>query len=117
LRPLRGIRAAVAGTGFIGVHVDVVHLATPNHLHDEQVRATLAAGKHVVCETAAHTSMPAGHAEGFGKTFRERSRAVAAGGPPDEPDYPTFADGHEQALVADAIARSHQEGRWVEVSR
>jgi predicted dehydrogenase len=70
---------------------------------------------------AAHTSMPAGHAEGFGETFRELYRAVyravAAGGPPDEPDYPTFADGHEQALVADAIARSHAEGRWVEVSR
>lgn len=30
--------------------VDGVHLATPNHLHDEQVRAVLAAGKHVVCE-------------------------------------------------------------------
>ena len=65
--------------------------------------------------------MPAGHAEGFGETFRELYRAVyravAAGGPPDEPDYPTFADGHEQALVADAIARSHAEGRWVEVTR
>ena len=70
---------------------------------------------------AAHTSMPAGHAEGFGETFRELYRAVyravAAGGPPEEPDYPTFADGHEQALVADAIAHSHQEGRWVEVQR
>ena len=70
---------------------------------------------------AAHTSMPAGHAEGFGETFRELYRAVyravAAGGPPEEPDYPTFADGHEQALVADAIARSHAEGRWVEVTR
>ena len=30
--------------------VDVVHLATPNHLHYDEVRATLAAGKHVVCE-------------------------------------------------------------------
>src|SRR5919198_6145962 len=30
--------------------VDVVHLTTPNHLHAEQVKATLAAGKHVVCE-------------------------------------------------------------------
>ena len=70
---------------------------------------------------ASHTSMPAGHSEGFGETFRELYRAiyraVAAGGPPDEPDYPTFADGHEQALVADAIARSHAEGRWVEVQR
>jgi predicted dehydrogenase len=30
--------------------VDVVHLTTPNHLHVEQVKAALAAGKHVVCE-------------------------------------------------------------------
>jgi predicted dehydrogenase len=30
--------------------VDVVHIATPNHAHAEQVRAVLAAGKHVVCE-------------------------------------------------------------------
>jgi predicted dehydrogenase len=70
---------------------------------------------------AAHTSQPGGHAEGFPDTFKElyRSvyRAVAAGGPPPEPDYPTFADGHEQALVADAIARSHAERRWVGVER
>jgi predicted dehydrogenase len=30
--------------------VDVVHLTTPNHLHYSQARATLEAGKHVVCE-------------------------------------------------------------------
>jgi predicted dehydrogenase len=70
---------------------------------------------------ASHTTMPAGHAEGFGETFRELYRAVysavAAGGPPAEPDYPTFADGHEQALIGDAIARSHAEGRWVTVQR
>jgi len=30
--------------------VDVVHVATPNHLHAPQVRAALEAGKHVVCE-------------------------------------------------------------------
>jgi predicted dehydrogenase len=30
--------------------VDVVHVATPNHAHAEQVRAVVAAGKHVVCE-------------------------------------------------------------------
>jgi predicted dehydrogenase len=30
--------------------VDVVHIATPNHLHAPQVRAVLDAGKHVVCE-------------------------------------------------------------------
>ena len=30
--------------------VDVVHLTTPNHLHAQQVKQALAAGKHVVCE-------------------------------------------------------------------
>ncbi|GAA3215205.1 Gfo/Idh/MocA family protein [Dactylosporangium siamense] len=30
--------------------VDVVHVCTPNHLHAEQTRQILAAGRHVVCE-------------------------------------------------------------------
>ncbi|MFO1062535.1 MAG: Gfo/Idh/MocA family oxidoreductase [Pirellulales bacterium] len=30
--------------------VDIVHLATPNHLHFEQAQAVLKAGKHVLCE-------------------------------------------------------------------
>ena len=30
--------------------IDVVHVASPNHAHADQVRAILAAGKHVVCE-------------------------------------------------------------------
>src|SRR5689334_10108223 len=30
--------------------VDVVHVTSPNHLHVPQASATLAAGKHVVCE-------------------------------------------------------------------
>jgi predicted dehydrogenase len=63
---------------------------------------------------------PLGHAEGFPDTFkhlyRAVYRAVANGGPPAEPDYPTFADGHEEALIADAIARSHAEQRWVMVN-
>jgi predicted dehydrogenase len=62
---------------------------------------------------------PPGHAEGFPDTFKQLYRAiygaVANGGPPDEPDYPTFADGHEEALIADAVARSHAEQRWVAV--
>ena len=64
---------------------------------------------------------PPGHAEGFPDTFkrlyRHVYRAVAAGGPPDEPDYPTFADGHEEALIADAVAQSHAEQRWVQLGQ
>jgi predicted dehydrogenase len=60
---------------------------------------------------------PPGHAEGFPDTFKALYRAVyaavAAGEPGD--DYPTFADGHDEAVIADAIARSHAEQRWVAV--
>ena len=37
-----------------------------------------------------------------------------AAGEPGE-DYPTFADGHDEAVIADAVARSHAEQRWVAV--
>jgi predicted dehydrogenase len=64
---------------------------------------------------------PSGHAQGFPDTFKALYRsvytAVAAGGPPAEPDYPTFADGHEAALLGDAIARSAAEGRWATIDR
>jgi predicted dehydrogenase len=70
---------------------------------------------------AAVASVPAGHAEGFENTFRELYRAVyravASGGPPDEPDYPTFADGHEETLIGEAIAASAREDRWTDVDR
>jgi predicted dehydrogenase len=70
---------------------------------------------------AAVASVPGGHAEGFENTFRELYRAVyravAAGGPPDEPDYPTFADGHDEALIGEAIAASARDGRWTDVDR
>jgi predicted dehydrogenase len=68
---------------------------------------------------ATRTSLPAGHAEGFADTFKELYRAVygavAAGGMPDEPDFPTFADGHRENVLGEAVALSARERRWVEV--
>ena len=65
------------------------------------------------------SSLPGGHVEGFADTFRALYaavyRAVAAGNPLE--GYPTFADGHDEMLVCDAVARSHREQRWVEVER
>jgi predicted dehydrogenase len=67
------------------------------------------------------TDYPGGHAEGFPDTFKQLYkavyRAVASGGPPAEPDYPTFADGHEELLLGEAIAKSAAEGRWVTLER
>jgi predicted dehydrogenase len=71
-------------------------------------------------EASTRTHLPAGHAEGFGETFKELYRAVytavAAGRPPDEPDYPTFAAGHWENVLGDAVALSNRERRWVEVT-
>jgi len=68
---------------------------------------------------AARTHLPVAHAEGFADTFRELYRAVyddvARGGPSDDPDYPTFRDGHVQNVLGEAVARSNRERRWVEV--
>jgi predicted dehydrogenase len=72
-------------------------------------------------EARARTALPGGHAEGFAETFKELYRAVygavAVGAVPDEPDYPTFADGHWENRLGDAVALSNRERRWVEVTR
>ncbi len=69
----------------------------------------------------AAAALPAGHVEGFGDTFAALFRAiysdVAAGAPSARPLYATFADGHDEMLVGDAIAESARSGRWVTVDR
>jgi predicted dehydrogenase len=69
----------------------------------------------------AAAALPGGHVEGFFDTFCAHFRAVyadvAAGRPSASPVYPTFADGHDEMLVGEAIAQSAREGRWVGVDR
>jgi predicted dehydrogenase len=64
-------------------------------------------------------TLPGGHAEGFADTFRALYSAVYAAVAAGEPGnaYPTFADGHDEMLVCDAVARSSREQRWVDVER
>jgi predicted dehydrogenase len=67
----------------------------------------------------AITDYPGGHAEGFPDTFKQLYKkvyaAVEAGGPPDHPDYPTFADGVYSLQVGEALLQSARENRWVPV--
>lgn len=64
---------------------------------------------------------PGGHNEGFPDTFKQLYKAVyryiRAGDLSVPPDFPTFADGHEEILLCEAIERSAQEQRWVEIDR
>jgi predicted dehydrogenase len=67
----------------------------------------------------AAARLPGGHVEGFADTFGAVFTAiyadVAAGRPSPTPAYATFADGHEEMLVGDAILESSRTGRWVDV--
>ncbi|CAN5883997.1 Gfo/Idh/MocA family oxidoreductase [soil metagenome] len=69
----------------------------------------------------AAAALPGGHVEGFADTFSSLFRAIyadiGAGAPPDHPTYPTFADGHDEMLVGDAVAESARSGRWASVVR
>jgi predicted dehydrogenase len=68
---------------------------------------------------AAVASLPGGHIEGFENGFKAMYAAVYAdivsGNRPERPAYATFADGHYEALLIEAIGRSSKEGRWVPV--
>lgn len=65
-------------------------------------------------------ALPAGHMEGFADTFFALFRAIYAdvlsGGMSADPPYATFADGHAEMLVGEAIAQSARTGRWVDVT-
>ena len=67
------------------------------------------------------TGYPGGHVEGYPDTFRALFSRVYAdvesGRPADEPDYPTFADGHDTVCVTEAVAASSASGTWTKVER
>ena len=68
--------------------------------------------------TPGYSDYPAGHAEGFPDTFKMLYRAIYAdivNGKSAGPWYATFADGHREVKVCEAILKSHRERRWVEV--
>ena len=69
---------------------------------------------------AAASFLPGGHIEGFADTFRALYRAVYQAvleGAPATDRYPTFADGHDEMLVCEAIERSAREGQRVHIAR
>ncbi len=64
-------------------------------------------------------SCPGGHNEGFADTFKQLFRVVydyiEAGDFATPRSFPTFADGHREAVLCDAILTSHRERRWIDV--
>lgn len=64
-----------------------------------------------------YSDYPGGHNEGFPDTFKQLCRAfygyIAAGDRSVAPPFPTFADGHREMLLCEAVLKSHRERRWV----
>lgn len=98
---------------------------TPDHLwlgHRERPNEILLRNPALM-ESGGRTAsaLPGGHVEGFADTFGALFRSIyadiAAAAPSTRPPYATFADGHDEMLVGDAIAESARLGRWVEVAR
>ena len=64
-------------------------------------------------------SYPGGHNEGFPDTFKQCYRAfydyIKAGDFSAPATFPTFADGHREIVLCEAILASHRKGQWVEL--
>jgi hypothetical protein len=78
--------------------------------------------KSLVSPAAAEAmTYPGGHNEGFPDTFKQVCRAfygyIEAGDFHAPTPFASFADGHREILLCDAILESHRKQRWVEVGR
>jgi predicted dehydrogenase len=73
----------------------------------------------LTAEAKQTASYPGGHTEGFPDTFKQLYKKVYdyifAGDPGKKPDFPTFADGHYEMVLCEAIERSAKEGKWIKV--
>ncbi len=109
-----GAAAAVAWDSEQPDQLWIGHREAPNEILIRNPALMSAGGR-------AAAALPGGHVEGFADTFRALFGAVYAdigrGAPSERPAYPTFADGHDEMLVGDAVATSSREGRWTRVAR
>lgn len=81
---------------------------------------TLIRDPALLCDSAAGISnYPGGHNEGFPDTFKQLCRAfygyIDAGDFTSDAPMPTFADGHREILLCEAILRSHRLQAWVDL--
>jgi predicted dehydrogenase len=96
----------------------------PNELwigHRETANELLIRDPSLLSPSARHyANYPGGHNEGFPDTFKQLFRAfyeyVAAGDFTAPPPFPTFADGHHEIRLCEAVLESNRRQRWVNVA-
>jgi predicted dehydrogenase len=95
----------------------------PNELwigHRDTANEDLQRDPSLLSEAAStYATYPGGHNEGYDDTFKQSFKAfydyVAEGDMMAPKPFATFVDGHEEVLLCEAILKSHDEERWVEV--
>jgi predicted dehydrogenase len=64
---------------------------------------------------------PGGHNEGYPDTFKMCFKAfysfIAKGDFKTPPPFPTFADGHREVALCEAILKSHNKGGWISLQK
>lgn len=96
---------------------------SPNELwvgHRSEANQFLMKDPSLLSPEARETaSYPGGHNEGFPDTFKQLYskvyKYILAGDHSKKPDFPTFADGHYEMQLCEAIEHSAREGKWVKV--
>jgi predicted dehydrogenase len=82
--------------------------ANQNLIRDPALVGSLARG---------YINYPGGHNEGFPDAFKQCFRSfynyIVAGDFNATPLFPTFAEGHREVALCEAILRSHREQKWV----
>lgn len=68
---------------------------------------------------AAISNYPGGHNEGFPDTFKQLFRTfygyIARADFNAPPPFPTFADGHREIVLCEAILASHRQRCWIDI--
>ena len=66
-----------------------------------------------------YINYPGGHNEGFPDAFKQCFRSfynyIAADDYAAQPLFPTFAQGHREVVLCDAILKSHRQQAWVKI--
>ncbi len=89
--------------------------------HRDQANQSLMCDPALMGSPAAGiSSYPGGHSEGFPDTFKQLFRSfyghIAADSRSASAPFPTFADGHREIVLCEAILQSHRDRGWVDVN-
>jgi predicted dehydrogenase len=108
------IAGSKASAGWDSEEPNTLHLGYRDRPNERLTRDPSLMGEGV----RAFADYPGGHAEGFPDTFKQLYKAVYSAilsARPADPLYATFADGHNEVRLCEAVLRSHREQRWVTV--